>query len=419
MAITNSALHTQLLDDLDSTRGNAALCVLSLDNLGRIAGEFGIRASEYASREFDNRISGILRHSDRKLVLAPDRVCVVFDELRDPNHTLLVALKIERSFEQPAVFEDAQIKLTPRAGLVYCGSPAERQDRDVNELYQYAETARELAVERNTCYQIATAADVTKARNDWNLNDVIEDALLHHQLELFYQPKVDLTDGSLIGFEALMRWPRGDDLLTPDQFLPMLSSRRMRQLTDYCLRAAIKASASLDQTLPIAMNLDPTVLRDPGFFDLLVQEAEIWQVDPSRLSFEITECGLIADYERTTAILNRFRSAGYRIAIDDFGTGYSSLQHFGTLPADEIKIDRCFVTHLCDDEDSRHITQTIIELAHRFDRTVVGEGVENKPTAGVLRDQGCDIAQGFHFGRPVDLATTEALLSDGTYKMRS
>ena len=260
---------------------------------------------------------------------------------------------------------------------------------------------------------------MTKARNDWNLNDVIEDALLHHQLELFYQPKVDLTDGSLIGFEALMRWPRGDDLLTPDQFLPLLSSRRMRQLTDYCLRAAIKASASLDHTLPIAINLAPTVLRDPGFFDLLDPEAEIWQVDPSRLSFEITECGLIADYERTTAILNRFRSAGYRIAIDDFGTGYSSLQHFGTLPADEIKIDRCFVTHLCDDEDSRHITQTIIELAHRFDRTVVGEGVENKPTAGVLRDQGCDIAQGFHFGRPVDLATTEALLSDGTYKMRS
>ncbi len=419
MAITNSALHTQLLDDLESTRGNAALCVLSLDNLGRIAGEFGIRASEYASQEFDNRISGIMRHWDRKLVLAPDRVCVVFDELRDPNHTLLVALKIERSFEQPALFEDAQIKLTPRVGLVYCGSSADRQHRDINELYQYAETARELAVEQNTCYQIATTADVTKARNDWNLNDVIEDALLHHHLELFYQPKVDLTDGSLTGFEALIRWHRGDDLLTPDKFLPMLSSRRMRQLTDYCLRAAIKATASIDETLPIAINLDPTVLRDPGFFDLLIQEAGIWQVDPSRLSFEITECGLVADYDRTTAILNRFRSAGYKIAIDDFGTGYSSLQHFSTLPADEIKIDRCFVTHLCEDEANQHITQTIIELAHRFDRTVVAEGIEDQAAADVLRDQGCDVAQGYHFGRPVDLATTQVLLSDGTYKVGS
>lgn len=419
MPITNSAQHTRLLDDLDSTRGNAALCVLSLDNLGRIAGEFGIRASEFASQEFDDRISSIMRKSDRKLVLAPDRVCVVFDELRDPNHTLLVALKIERTFEQPALFDDCAIKLTPRAGLVYCGTLEERRGRDVNDLYQHAETARELAVQQDTCFQIATAAEVIKARNDWNLNDAIEDALVRHHLELFYQPQVDLADGSTIGFEALLRWHRNDELLTPDEFLPMLSSSRMRQLTDYCLRAAIKATATLEQPLPISVNLDPTVLRDPGFFDLLIREAEIWQVDPSRLRFEITESGLIADYERTITILNRFRSSGYKIAIDDFGTGYSSLQHFSTLPADEIKIDRCFVTHLCEDDANRHITQTIIDLAHRFDKIVVAEGMEDQATADVLRDQGCDVAQGYHFGRPVDLATTQALLGDGTYKIRS
>ena len=419
MAITDSALHTQLVGDLDSTLGNAALCVLSLDNLGRIAGEFGIHASEYASREFDNRISSILRQSDRKLVLAPDRVCLVFDELRDPNHTLLVALKIERSFEQPALFDNTQIKLTPRAGLVYCGTALERQGQDVNDLYQHAETARELAVEQNTCFQIATAADVTKARNDWSLNDAIEDAVLHHDLELFYQPQVNLADGSLTGFEALLRWHRGDELWTPDRFLGLISAQRMRQITDYCLRATIKAIATLDVPVPIAINLDPTVLRDPSFFELLLQEAEIWQVDPSRLSFEITESGLVTDYERTTALLNLFRASGYRIAIDDFGTGYSSFQHFATLPVDEIKIDRCFVTHLCEDEANQHITQTIIDLAHRFDKTVIAEGIENQAVADVLRDQGCDMAQGYHFGRPVDLAATQMLFSDGTYKQRS
>jgi EAL domain-containing protein (putative c-di-GMP-specific phosphodiesterase class I)/GGDEF domain-containing protein len=419
MAITDSALHTQLLGDLDSTQGNAALCVLSLDNLGRIAGEFGIRASEFASQEFDNRISGMMRDSDRKLVLAPDRVCVVFDELRDPNHTLLVALKIERSFEQPAVFDDAPIKLTPRAGLVYCGTALERKGRDVNELYQHAETARELAIEQNTCFQIATDAEVTKARSDWNINDAIEDAVLHHHLELFYQPQVDLADETITGFEALLRWRRGDELWSPDRFLPLLSAPRMRQVTDYCLRAAIKAIAGLEATVPIAINLDPTVLRDPSFFELLIQEAEIWQVDPATLSFEITESGLVTDYERTTALLDRFRSSGYRIAIDDFGTGYSSLQHFATLPVDEIKIDRCFVTHLCEDEANQHITQTIIDLAHRFDKTVIAEGIEDQAAADILRDQGCDVAQGFHFGRPVDLATTQTLLNDGTYKRRS
>ena len=419
MAITDSALHTQLVGDLDSTLGNAALCVLSLDNLGRIAGEFGIHASEYASREFDNRISSILRQSDRKLVLAPDRVCLVFDELRDPNHTLLVALKIERSFEQPALFDNTQIKLTPRAGLVYCGTALERQGQDVNDLYQHAETARELAVEQNTCFQIATAADVTKARNDWSLNDAIEDAVLHHDLELFYQPQVNLADGSLTGFEALLRWHRGDELWTPDRFLGLISAQRMRQITDYCLRATIKAIATLDVPVPIAINLDPTVLRDPSFFELLLQEAEIWQVDPSRLRFEITESGLVTDYERTTALLNLFRASGYRIAIDDFGTGYSSFQHFATLPVDEIKIDRCFVTHLCEDEANQHITQTIIDLAHRFDKTVIAEGIENQAVADVLRDQGCDMAQGYHFGRPVDLAATQMLFSDGTYKQRS
>jgi EAL domain-containing protein (putative c-di-GMP-specific phosphodiesterase class I) len=117
--------------------------------------------------------------------------------------------------------------------------------------------------------------------------------------------------------------------------------------------------------------------------------------------------------------LERLRSRGISIAIDDFGTGYSSLQHFATLPVDEIKIDRCFVTHLCEDEANQHITQTIIDLAHRFDKTVIAEGIEDQAAADILRDQGCDVAQGFHFGRPVDLATTQALLNDGTYKPRS
>ena len=143
-----------------------------------------------------------------------------------------------------------------------------------------------------------------------------------------------------------------------------------------------------------------------GFLEGQATEIE----DAAYLCFEVIETGVVEDYERTAAVLTRFRGAGYRIAIDDFGSGYSSLQHFRTLPADDIKIDRSFVSELLTDRANQHITQTIIELAHRFGKTVIAEGIESEETAQLLREQGCDVGQGYHFGRPAGLDTTARLL---------
>lgn len=413
MSTRDSTLHARLVDNLGATRGNAALCVLSLDNLGRIAGEYGIRASEQAIREFDDRISSLMRRSDRKLVLAPDRICVVFDELRDPNHTLLVALKIERTFEEPVRFDDIVITLTPRVGLVYCGGADGDRPPDVNRLYQSAETARELAAKEDTCFQIADPASVRQARHDWSLDEFMAKALRDHDLELFYQPQVDLRDGRILAFEGLVRWRRGDELLSPGQFIPKLSTTRLRALADYCLRGAMRDLRQLGRDISISINLDPSALRDEAFLQLLHQEAAIWEVEPARLCFEITETGVVADYARTAAVLAQFREAGYRVAIDDFGSGYSSLRHFGSLPADELKIDRSFVRRLLDDEASLHITQTIVDLAHRFDLKVTAEGIEDTATADRLRQQSCDAGQGYLFSPAVALPGAVELLAAG------
>jgi len=230
-------------------------------------------------------------------------------------------------------------------------------------------------------------------------------ALDQRQLVLHYQPKLDLVTGQVRGVEALVRWQHPErGLLAPDLFVPTAERTGLiNPLTDYVLDVALgKATKWLEQGLsvPMAVNISARSLLDPGFPDRVLAALSARRIPPGSLILEITETTIMEDPEHALAALQRLHDAGVYLSIDDFGTGYSSLAYLKRLPVDEIKIDRSFISSLADDARDRLIVASTVSLGRALGLDVVAEGVEDEQTLAVLQTLGCDLAQGYLFGRP-------------------
>ena len=230
-------------------------------------------------------------------------------------------------------------------------------------------------------------------------------AIAKDELELYYQPQAEM-DGTIVGFEALVRWhhPRRG-MIPPSTFIPLAEeSGIILSLGDWILRTACREAASWPKPLRIAVNMSPVQFQhgDPG--NLVHQVLLETGLSPSRLELEVTEGVLIGDFSRAMSILRRVKSMGVRISMDDFGTGYSSLSYLQSFPFDKIKIDQCFVRNLKTSPQSAAIVRAVIGLGQGLGLPVIAEGVETKEQLAFLADAKCDGIQGFLIGRPQPIA---------------
>jgi diguanylate cyclase (GGDEF)-like protein len=231
-------------------------------------------------------------------------------------------------------------------------------------------------------------------------------AIREGRLVLHFQPKVALGSSSVVGFEALVRWPHPRlGLLPPSAFLPTAEgSDVVNPLTYWVVEHALEQLAlwnSRHPQLTMAINLSVQVLLDRNCARRLEEIVRRVGVEPGRVEFELTETAILADPESALTLLHRITATGARLAIDDFGTGYSSLTYLKRFPVHAIKIDRSFVSDLVKGGQSLEIVRSTVQLAHNLGLTVVAEGIENRETADVLREIGCDLAQGFFFAAPL------------------
>jgi len=341
---------------LPEANGPAILAVISLENVQWIAGQHGLRAREAATQEFGSRLHQLVRQGDGYFRISDDHICLVFLDLIDRNHGILAAKKLESLFASPLVLEGAQIPLIVRAGLVNFTGCASVRKADL--IYRAAEMARETAREQGNCFEILSAEE-RPALQDTNLVQDFQRAMEDGLVSLDYQPKYRLSNGDLVGAEALVRWRRDGVVVPPSEFIPKLSHDQTWEMTIYCIRRAIREMQNFACNVPIALNIDPSVLDRPAFLSFVRKELRLWDVHPQQLAFEIAETTAIADYHDTHELLNVLRDAGHLIAMDDFGTGQATLQHLRNLPADEIKIDSQFITNLVTNEHDRNITKTL------------------------------------------------------------
>jgi diguanylate cyclase (GGDEF)-like protein len=235
----------------------------------------------------------------------------------------------------------------------------------------------------------------------------LELALRHADFEqemwLAFQPLVDASTGRTVGFEALARWNSPSlGPVGPDLFIPVAERAGLiGKLTGILLAKALQAAATWPETMRIAFNLSAHDVVAPGILATVRRIVASSGVAPNRIDLEITETAILRDFAVAADTLKAFQRAGYRISLDDFGTGYSSLSHVHRLKPQKIKIDRSFVAGIREDQASRSIVRTIVDLCRNLDMECVVEGVETEAQMHILRALGCRIMQGYLFGRPM------------------
>ena len=226
------------------------------------------------------------------------------------------------------------------------------------------------------------------------------------ELVAWYQPKIDVASGRIVGAEALARWVhpvRG--LVRPDEFIPIVEQTNLlRPMTLRIVRSAIETFASLHRAgldLGISVNLSARNLLDPDIPRAIASMLRSSGLPSDQLTVEVTESAMMNDPERAIATLGELRDLGLHVSVDDFGTGHASLAYLKRLPVTELKIDKSFITHLANDSSDQSIVRSTIELGHELGLTCVAEGVEDEWTLEWLGAQSCDLAQGFLFSQAV------------------
>ena len=237
-------------------------------------------------------------------------------------------------------------------------------------------------------------------------------AIQQRQLVLHYQPKVSMQSDQLIGVEALVRWQHPErGLIYPDSFISIAEAHGwIGELTHEVIRMAVEQSREWQSKgfdIPVSVNISADNITSLSLPEQLTELLEAKQLQPSSLMLEITESVLMGELVTSLDILTRMRIKGIGLSIDDFGTGYSSLSQLHRIPFTELKIDGSFVMSMLEDSESKAIVKTCIMLGHELKMKVVAEGVEEQAHWDLLRELGCDVAQGYFISRPVDAKTID------------
>ncbi|WP_260482251.1 putative bifunctional diguanylate cyclase/phosphodiesterase [Sphingomicrobium flavum] len=234
----------------------------------------------------------------------------------------------------------------------------------------------------------------------------------HGQFMPFFEPQVDLSTGKIVGFEVLARWNHPiSGMVMPDRFIPIAEENGLiDQLSEEIFVAALLAAREWPHDIRISINVSPTQLADSWLAQKLVRMLTETGFPAERLMVEITESSLFSDLELARAIVSSLKNQGIRLALDDFGTGFSSLSHLRSLPFDSIKIDRSFVKAVHQDREAEAIIRAVSTLAEAIKVPVTVEGIENAETHETVLGLGCDLGQGWYFGKPMSAHHAEQLL---------
>ncbi len=399
------------IEELRAERGvnGLALLLISVHGLGEVNRTLGYPAGDRVLEIVAARIGEMRRAQDRLVVLGGSLFALVVRNPVHEGHAVLGAEKALRIVSEPVEIGNDRARLRARVGISLASNTAATAE----DLLRQCEFANAEAQRREEPYVIYQGTAKKADHHSQAAWFEVDDALRQGEFEIHYQPKINLRTGALCGAEALARWrhpARG--LVFPGDFMPVIEGTdSMRTLLWYVLNTSLRQAAEWVRHWPafrVAVNVSPTNLADADLVELLSEALRIWNLPPGNLVLEITESALMQDPAESVRRLKQLRDLGMHVSIDDFGTGYSSLSYLKNLPADELKIDRSFVTGITADETDRRVAESVVRLGHAVGLEVVAEGIEDAATQQALASMGCDTGQGYHLGRPVNAADFES-----------
>ncbi|EHB50238.1 diguanylate cyclase/phosphodiesterase [Mycolicibacterium rhodesiae JS60] len=396
-----------------------AVMVLDLNDFKLVNDSYGHPTGDRLLWLVGDRISAVVRPADTVARLGGDEFAVVMSgDIEDAQR---IARRVAGAFGASFVVDGHELAIRPSAGFSFADADGSTVSTEM--LLKQADTAMYSAKWAGSGGVHVFTAEMDSVRVERELfrtSDIpasnsslvlamlgeLREAVDGAELTLVYQPQFRLRTNDLVGFEALVRWPRRDgSVLAPDAFLPMVRRHGlMDAVTDLVLgRASHDAArwraAGIDAS--VSVNLFAPLLADLTLPGRIAAALDRSGLPPSMLTIEITEHLVLGDVEQTRGILQRLGEQQIRISIDDFGTGYSTLSYLRELPTDEIKLDQRFIAPVLCDPTAAAVVRAVIGLAKELRITTVAEGVEYPHIATWLRCQGCDIAQGYFYGRPI------------------
>lgn len=287
----------------------------------------------------------------------------------------------------------------------------------IDECCNRAGQAREVARKKNRMFWLYSKEDNDQMVYERELAGYFPDAIEREEFEVWYQPKYSVRTGKIVGAEALVRWRRDGQLISPGKFIPLFESNGMiAKLDEYMFRSVCRQQklreAAGKRVVPVSVNLSRATMFNDGITDKYMGILKVYGVNVQHVQIEITESAVIGK-DDLTAMLKKFRDMGEHILLDDFGTGYSSLSMLGLKCFDTLKIDKSLVDNI-GSEDGKTLISSIVHMAHKLDMSVTAEGVENVEQYEELYALNCDAIQGFYFSRPLPMEKFEELLDSET-----
>ena len=386
----------------DRQEQRVALLFINLDGLKTVNESMGQAAGDAVLCEMGRRLRSLAGSKDLVARAGGDEFLMLLEGNPEPGDATHLANRLLKTLNDPCVVEERELTMSGSVGIaVYPEHGAQ------TKLIPHAAAAMN-AAKRNggATYCTFDPRMVAGVRDQVDLLRDLRRAIQHHELELYYQPKIHAPSGQVTGVEALMRWhhpQRG--MVGPNIFIPLAERfglihalgnwliedvcRQIRQWRDGGLR------------MRVALNLSVHQLRQEDLVDRILGALARNDIEPHLLTCEITESAAMEDTRTTLRVIERLSGVGVHLSIDDFGTGYSSLSYLRQLAAEELKIDRSFVLDLETSADARAIVDAVVKLAQALGLKVVAEGVETKEQQAILRSLGCDELQGFLFARPM------------------
>jgi diguanylate cyclase (GGDEF)-like protein len=398
-----------------------AVLFIDLDDFKLVNDSLGHHAGDEMIAIMASRLQSCLRAGDTVARMGGDEFVMISDAFTSNESTVAammkVANKVMEEVAMPLEVCGREVRSSSSIGIAIYP----RDGSDSTTLLKNADTAMYHAKSMGRGnFQFFSEELNAESVELMNLSSDIKRALENDEFELHYQPKISLQGKHITGAEALIRWHHPErGMVPPGDFIEVAERMGLiGAIGDWTLHETCRQICAWQAAgIPvprISVNVSAIQIHQQDFANKIADLLDAYRLDPRLLEIEIVEGVLVADMATTTAKLIAIRELGVHISIDDYGTGYSSLSYVRSFPVDTLKIDRCFITNICDNNADRAIVNSTIVLAHNLKLNVIAEGVENLPQAQLLQELGCDQIQGYYYSRPIDAGAIADLFSNPT-----
>jgi len=392
------------------------ILLLEIENFKDIYDTLGRSSGDLVLKQISSRLKDVSQERDAIAKIDTNVFAIILTNIVNIAIAERLAQAIQQAMEPPFIISQLKFSVHTNIGIVNFPDHGD----DVDTLVQRADVALQMAQKSSKSYCIYEPSFDKYSPKRLTLISELRNAINRDQLELFYQAKVSIQTGKLLGAEALVRWNHlTHGAVSANEFIPMAEhTRTIKHVTLWVLQRAFRHCADWHRQgfdITVSVNLSSKDLHDPEFPDLIAGVAASALIKPEWIMLEVTEESIMKDPESALEIINRLHGMGYQFLIDDFGTGYSSLPYLCKMPLTELKIDKSFVIAFINNETDATIVKAAINLGHSLGLQVTAGGVESKEIMAKLKDYGCDMAQGYFLNKPLSVINFTQWMNDFRY----